>query len=171
MNRTSFFLCLLSIFLLVQLGCGEAEKGSSDPETDAMKSSTQDSIDYLWTLIGESGTYSDSGGLVLNGLEEQVVYTAERPGRQAGTLPIADFLKMWQDPETVSSLETDPPNALLTTIDETGKPSVAAMELTRSKFSNRTAQFVIAVHTGKIPPVFGSATLVIDGLVDTITTY
>ena len=171
MRRILFLFTVLSMTLFITAGCEEGEHKAEDGGQKDAEASKAQKNDYLWTLAGKSGTYSDSGGLVLNELQENVVYFAERPDRKTGTLGMSEFLKMWESPGTVSSLKSDPPNALLTTIDGSGAANISVVELTGSSFVNGSARFTVDVREGLIPSSFAAATIVIDGLIDTVPMY
>ena len=163
------------VFLLFIVGCGEEAGESGRPEVDLYDQSTsgireEKKTQYLLTLVGTSGTYSESGELILSGLDPDAIYFSERPDRRAGKLAMADFMKIWSDSASDSFL-SDPPNALLSVFNETNKPLISVIELTDAKITNSTARFMTSVHEGTIPPAFGPATLVIDGLKDTTPEY
>lgn len=117
--------------------------------------------EYLYALVASSGLYNDSIGLVLNGLRDDAIYFAERPGRKSGKLDIDDFQTLWEGEEMQKSLMYDPPNALLS-ITEGGETSVSVVEILEGEFMDTSVTFQVALLEGTIPESFGANSLVID---------
>ena len=117
--------------------------------------------EYLYALVGSSGSYNDSAGLVLNGLRDGAVFFAERPGRKSGSLELDDFRTIWEGEMMQKALNYDPPNALLS-ITENGQTSVSVVEILEGEFVGNNVTFQVAVLEGVIPETFGSNSLVID---------
>jgi len=156
------------LLLLILVGCNEPARDrdgtnrvSEDQTEGTAAAAPAQSPGLLYAVVGSSGSFSGSG-LVMNGLSDDAVYFAERPGRNAGQISLADFSAFWKSAETAGAIEADPPNAIIS-LSEPGKGmAVAVLELLDGTVADSVATFSVRVLEGTIPEKFDSASLVID---------
>jgi hypothetical protein len=98
--------------------------------------------------------------LTLSGVDERIVYMAERPDRDAGQITTEQFLKSWSAAK--DAFANDPPNASLSYI-ENGANKVAIVILTDPESTSKQMRYKVKVLLGTVPPKGTSATLFIDG--------
>lgn len=140
-------------------------------------------ISYLFVLAGfTSGTFTanDDGSheLALSGTPEQIVYFADRPGREVGTVPTGHGL------EILGIEGDDPPNAALVITLDDGTTDTVVLELTAYSLDATAGSLTFTVTVlgsdalgedgmglaeeplpvETIPASFGSSSLFIDNL-------
>jgi hypothetical protein len=127
-------------------------------QTDAAEESEQPS--FLFVLSGSSGSAED-GTLTLDGVSS-VVYFSDRPDRIAGHISLADLSASWGAVGDESAFAADPPNAVLSLLEEDVVDNVV-LELLALQTSDETATFTVEVLDGTLPTgTFGAASLFID---------
>ncbi len=113
---------------------------------------------FLFVMSAVSGSY-DGETLTLTGVPS-VVYFSDRPYRIAGHMSIQEFVEMWE--EGTDSYEVDPPNATLSSYDDSGDIDVV-IELTGTPdVSGASVVFPVKVLLGNIPEVLSASSLFID---------
>ncbi|STX28565.1 Uncharacterised protein [Legionella beliardensis] len=60
--------------------------------------------------------------LTLRDVPAYVGYFTDRPKRQAGTLPLTQFIELWSDKNLKNNFSAVPPNAAIAMIATSGKP-------------------------------------------------
>ena len=82
-----------------------------------MHQSAQESgrIDALF-VQNSSAFSSHDDEITLHGVADATVYFSDRPRREAGHMPSARFLELWDDDTT--SFAVEPPHAVLSFLDE-----------------------------------------------------
>ena len=125
---------------------------------------------FLYTQTAHSGTLSPETAdgrriLTLNDVSPTTVYFSERPDRETGHQPTAEFISDWNYSE--DSFADNPPNAALDIIGENSQ-SIAIVELMGARYDaqNKTLEYEVIVlddeSNGTLPAVFDEAVLFID---------
>ena len=120
-----------------------------------------DAISFLLALSAQSGSFEEQR-LTLNDVP-LVIYFSDRPERIVGHVPVAQFLKLWD--EGPDSFVADPPNAVLSVLGNTGEKKGiedTVIELCRPERDDSSVTFDIRILSGHIPASFGAASLFID---------
>ncbi len=108
----------------------------------------------------DANTYT----LTLNNIPEFVTYFADRPKRNAGTIPLEQFLKLWQY-QGHDSFKTDPPNAVLSAVkmgfSSADAVSSFTIELLDPEYdaASKTLNFTVIPLKGEINPLPTDAVL------------
>lgn len=165
-----FILPVLVLSAMFAAGCdgtvGDRDGDNVRSETDKKelpRAPLDRKPEYMYALVGTSGSFSDTGTLVMKGLQDDAVYFAERPGRNSGTYTLDEFELIWNGRQMQESMSVDPPNALLSVRDGANS-EIAVVEILAGKFAGKTATFRVVLLEGDIPNSFGACTLVIDAL-------
>jgi hypothetical protein len=117
-------------------------------------------IDALFVQSATSFT-SAPGTITLHGLADSTVYFADRPRREIGHIASLRFVELWS--EDASSLAADPPNAVLSFLDENGEaPEDVVLVLREPRLSGRTISYRVEILEGSLPRRFGPCALFID---------
>jgi hypothetical protein len=117
-------------------------------------------IDALFVQSATSFT-SAPGTITLHGLASSTVYFADRPRREIGHIPSHRFVELWDD--DANSLAVDPPNAVLSFLDENGDaPDDVVLVLREPRLAERTISYRIDILEGSLPRRFGPCALFID---------
>ena len=101
--------------------------------------STEQEIGLLFAQTANRGTMKPIEGptprfnLKLRGINSQVVWFQDRPGRQSGHIPSPDFVRAWAGFGFVE----DPPNAALTLLHAGDRQDTVVMELGRPHFKKK----------------------------------
>ena len=115
---------------------------------------------FLFVVSGSSGSV-DGDSLTLQDVPA-VIYFSDRPARVAGHMAVADFVANWSATADTDSFAFDPPNAVLSVLDEDG-PVDIVIELSDADVDGDSLTFAIEVLDGTLPVgPFGSASVFID---------
>lgn len=169
MRVRNLLLLVTALSAMLSVGC---EGTVGDRDGDNVRSETRQKAlpsapldrkpEYMYALVGTSGSFSDTGTLVMKGLKDDAVFFAERPGRHSGTYTLDEFELIWNGKQMQESISVDPPNALLSVRNGADVDEVAVVEILSGKFAGKTVTFRVVLLEGDIPNSFGACTLVID---------
>ena len=117
-------------------------------------------IDALF-VQSAMGFTSESGTVTLHGLAESTVYFADRPRREVGHMRSRDFIALWD--AGVYSFAVDPPNAVLSFLDDEGNgPDDAVVVLHEPHLARDRLTYRVDVLEGKLPERTGPCAVFID---------
>jgi hypothetical protein len=120
-------------------------------------------VERIDALFVQSATAFSSGPgtITLHGLADSTVYFADRPRREIGHIPSHRFVQLWEP--GANSFAVDPPNAVLSFLDEEGTaPEDAALVLREPRLEDDTLSYSVEILDGNLPPRFGPCALFID---------
>jgi len=144
--RFVYSVLLTGLGLLVFASYSSAET----PKTDKVK--------MLFVQSTTSGS-SDGKTLTLNGVPS-TLYFSDRPKRIAGHMQTDSFVAEWAKGK--DSFESNPPNAVLSVISESGVID-STVELSNPQLKGNQISYQLKVLDGTPPTQFKSASLFIDG--------
>jgi hypothetical protein len=98
--------------------------------------------------------------MTLHGLAESTVYFADRPRREIGHIPSRRFVELWA--VGAHSFAVDPPNAVISFLDEEGDASDVVVVLHEATLEGDDVTYRITVLEGKLPEEAGPCSLFID---------
>jgi hypothetical protein len=125
---------------------------TSDPQVER--------IDALFVQSATAFT-SGPGTITLQGLADSTVYFADRPRREIGHIPSRRFVELWET--GANSFAVDPPNAVLSFLDENGSaPEDAVVVLREPSLEDAQLTYSVEVLEGSLPPHWGPCALFID---------
>ena len=125
---------------------------TSDPQVER--------IDALFVQSATAFT-SGPGTITLHGLSDSTVYFADRPRREIGHLPSHRFVELWDSGP--ASFAVDPPNAVLSFLDENGSaPEDAVVILREPRLEDGKLSYKVEILDGTIPLRSGPCSLFID---------
>ena len=125
---------------------------TSDPQVER--------IDALFVQSATAFT-SGPGTITLHGLSDSTVYFADRPRREIGHIASHRFVELWDNGP--ASFAVDPPNAVLSFLDEHGSaPEDAVVILREPRLEAGKLSYKVEVLDGTIPPRSGPCSLFID---------
>ena len=171
-------LAVLGLVAVAATACSSASAREQPQERPAQKPQEQD-IGLLFAQTADGGTLKPVEGtssfeLTLNGVTPQTVWFSDRPARQSGHIPIAEFVKSWEGYGFVE----DPPNAALAVVGADDGQDTVVVELGSPEFdeAQNTVRFpaeVLDEATGNLSHLasdldqsvetsFGTASLFID---------
>ncbi len=117
-------------------------------------------IDALF-VQSATGFSSGHGTVTLHGLTSSTVYFADRPRREIGQLPSRRFIELWN--AGVNSFAVDPPDAVLSFLDEDGHaPDDAVVVLREPHLAGDELTYSVDVLEGTLPERSGACALFID---------
>jgi hypothetical protein len=117
-------------------------------------------IDALFVQSATAFT-SDRDTVTLHGLTSSTVYFADRPRREIGHLPSRRFVELWD--AGVNSFAVDPPDAVLSFLDEDGEgPDDAVVVLREPRLTGDELTYSVDVLEGTLPERSGPCALFID---------
>jgi hypothetical protein len=117
-------------------------------------------IDALFVQSASSSS-SDERTVTLHGLTDSTVYFADRPRREVGHIPSHRFVELWEGDE--SGFSVDPPNAVLSFLDEDGPtPEDAVVVLRDPHLEGHDLTYTVDVLEGTLPIRTGPCALFID---------
>ena len=130
-----------------------------------MTACTQKKEEVLLMIQASSGkvTGNSSIGYTLTHKEmhDTVIWFSNRPNRKAGSIPVKDLLKAWD--EGKDSFKKDPPNAIL--VIANSEPVVVELVLITSNGNKASFQLTqLEGQEHKIKDKSGPTTIYIDGL-------
>jgi hypothetical protein len=121
-------------------------------------SAETDDVELLFVQSATSGSF-DGTTLTLGGIAS-TSYFSDRPNRIAGQMGTDTFVGQWA--EGKDSFKSDPPNAVLSVLGESGA-SDSVVELSNPKLEGGQLSYQVKVLDGKPPARFKTASLFIDG--------
>ena len=104
-------------------------------KTVTLGSATHERIDALF-VQSATGFTSERGTITLHGLAESTVYFADRPRREVGHMRSSSFIELWD--VGVYSFAIDPPNAVLSFLDDGKTPDDVVVVLHDPGSTERT---------------------------------
>ena len=117
-------------------------------------------IDALF-VQSAAGFTSEAGTVTLHGLTGTTVYFADRPRREVGHLASRRFVELWDC--GVNSFAVDPPDAVLSFLDESGSgPGDAVVVLREPRLAGDELTYSVEVLEGTLPERSGPCSLFID---------
>lgn len=114
-------------------------------------------IEYLYVVSSEAGEFKGDK-LTLRGARS-TLYFSDRPNRVAGHMSLAQFMRTWE--QNAKDLQSDPPNAVISILDENGNKDVV-IEISEPVLDNAVLTFSAKVLNGVLPETFGISSLFID---------
>lgn len=116
-------------------------------------------IDALF-VQGASRFSSTQETVTLHGLGDSTVYFADRPRREIGHIPSHRFVELWS--AGVHSFAEDPPNAVISFLDDEGDTSDVVVVLHEATLEGDDLTYRIDVLEGTLPEESGPCSLFID---------
>jgi hypothetical protein len=116
-------------------------------------------IDALF-VQSAMGFTSESGTVTLHGLAESTVYFADRPRREVGHMRSRNFIALWD--AGVQSFAVDPPNAVLSFLDDEDGPDDVVVVLHEPHLAGDRLTYRVDVLEGRLPERTGPCALFID---------
>jgi hypothetical protein len=126
--------------------------GISDPQ-----------VERIDALFVQSATAFSSapGSITLHGLADSTVYFADRPRREIGHIPSQRFVELWK--EGASNFSVDPPNAVLSFLDQDGgAPPDVVVLLAEPRLEGNELSYSVEILDGTLPARCGPCSLFID---------
>jgi hypothetical protein len=123
----------------------------------------QPQLERIDALFVQSATGLTSGNqaITLVGLSDSTVYFADRPRREIGHIPSQRFVELWK--AGVNSFAIDPPNAVISFLDEgEGAPDDAVIVLREPSLDGGNLTYKVDVLEGALPDEAGPCALFID---------
>lgn len=120
-------------------------------------------VERIDALFVQSGTAFSSapGTITLHGLAGSTVYFADRPRREIGHIPSQRFVQLWE--AGASNFSVDPPNAVLSFLDENGEsPPDVVLVLRAPRLEADSLSYTVEILDGTLPARSGPCTLFID---------
>jgi len=120
-------------------------------------------VERIDALFVQSATAFSStpGSLTLHGLADSTVYFADRPRREIGHIPSQRFVDLWE--EGASNFSVDPPNAVLSFLDQEGEtPPDAVVLLREPHLEGDALSYDVEILEGTLPARSGPCSLFID---------
>ena len=107
------------------------------------------------------GITSTGSTITLHDVTPATLYFSDRPERVVGHMTTADFVDLWGQGE--NSFATDPPNAVLSSVDSTADaPSDAVVVITDPVLDGTQLSYSVVALEGVVPAIDGPVTLFID---------
>lgn len=117
-------------------------------------------IDALF-VQSATGFTSGPGTVTLHGLTSSTVYFADRPRREIGHIPSHRFVELWG--AGVNSFAVDPPNAVISFLEEEGGASDDAVVVLREpELDGDDLTYRVEVLEGTLPERSGPCSVFID---------
>jgi hypothetical protein len=120
-------------------------------------------VERIDALFVQSATAFSSapGTITLHGLAGSTVYFADRPRREIGHIPSHRFVQLWE--AGASNFSVDPPNAVLSFLDDNGdSPPDAVLVLREPRLEADSLSYKVEILDGTLPARSGPCTLFID---------
>jgi hypothetical protein len=120
-------------------------------------------VERIDALFVQSATAFSSapGSITLHGLADSTVYFADRPRREIGHIPSHRFVELWES--GASNFAVDPPNAVLSFLDEDGEaPPDAVVVLRDPRLEEDSLSYSVEILDGTLPARCGPCALFID---------
>ena len=133
--------------------------GQTLGKTVNLGSATHERIDALF-VQSATGFTSEGGTITLRGLAESTVYFADRPRREVGHMRSRSFIELWD--VGGSSFAVDPPNAVLSFLDDGNAPDDVVLVLHDPRLDGENLTYRVDVLEGTLPERTGACALFID---------
>ena len=120
-------------------------------------------VERIDALFVQSATAFSSapGSITLHGLADSTVYFADRPRREIGHIPSHRFVELWE--AGARNFSVDPPNAVLSFLDEDGEsPPDAVVVLREPRLGKDSLSYSVEILDGTLPARSGPCALFID---------
>jgi hypothetical protein len=120
-------------------------------------------VERIDALFVQSATALSSGPgtITLHGLADSTVYFADRPRREIGHIPSRRFVELWET--GANRFAVDPPNAVLSFLDESGtEPEDAVVVLREPRLEDDGLSYNVEILEGSLPHRAGPCALFID---------
>jgi hypothetical protein len=120
-------------------------------------------VERIDALFVQSATAFSSGPgtITLHRLADSTVYFADRPRREIGHIPSRRFIELWE--AGANTFAVDPPNAVLSFLDEDGTaPEDAVVVLREPRLEDDKLSYGVEILEGSLPPRWGPCSLFID---------
>ena len=120
-------------------------------------------MERIDALFVQSATAFSSGlgTITLHGLADSTVYFADRPRREIGHIPSRRFVELWAT--GVGSFAVDPPNAVLSFLEQNGTTVEGAVVVLREPhLEDDKLSYSVEILEGSLPPRYGPCALFID---------
>ena len=128
-----------------------------------MSSISDSQVERIDALFVQSATAFSSvpGTITLHGLADSTVYFADRPRREIGHIPSSRFVELWK--AGASNFSLDPPNAVLSFLDQDGEsPPDAVVLLREPRLDADSLSYTVEILDGTLPARSGPCALFID---------
>jgi hypothetical protein len=136
-----------------------ANGGQTLGKTVNLASAAHERIDALF-VQSATGFTSEGGTITLHGLAESTVYFADRPRREVGHMRSSSFIELWD--VGVYSFAVDPPNAVLSFLDDGNAPDDVVVVLHDPQLERDGLTYRVDVLDGALPEQTGACALFID---------
>ena len=116
-----------------------------------MSGTTDPQVERIDALFVQSATAfsSDAGTITLHGVADSTVYFADRPRREIGHIPSRRFVELWET--GANSFAIDPPNAVLSFLDDNGgAPEDAVVVLREPRLEGGTLSYTVEMLEGTL---------------------
>jgi len=120
-------------------------------------------VERIDALFVQSATAFSSGlgTITLHGLADSTVYFADRPRREIGHIPSRRFVELWAT--GVGSFAVDPPNAVLSFLEQNGTTVEGAVVVLREPhLEDDKLSYSVEILEGSLPARDGPCALFID---------
>ena len=120
-------------------------------------------VERIDALFVQSATAFSSapGSITLHGLADSTVYFADRPRREIGHIPSRRFVELWKT--GASNFSVDPPNAVVSFLDEDGEsPPDAVVVLREPRLEKDSLSYSVEILDGTLPARSEPCALFID---------
>ena len=124
-----------------------------------LASAAHERIDALFVQSATGFTSKDEM-ITLHGLAESTVYFADRPRREVGHMRSSSFIELWD--VGVYSFAVDPPNAVLSFLDDGNAPDDVVVVLHDPQLERDGLTYRVDVLDGALPEQTGACALFID---------
>ena len=146
---------LLYLLLTVLIvGCSTDDDNSNDNSSDLQK-------EWLYTHTSLDATATNSTTIVIP-LTGDIFAFTDRPNREYKYISGDEFASYWNDYDDENSFKLDPPNAVLTWVDEDGVEEVEVV-ITDAHFDGTNMIYTIENTTITANQTFDDVSLFIDG--------
>ncbi|MDB4114139.1 BspA family leucine-rich repeat surface protein [Flavobacteriaceae bacterium] len=146
---------LLYLFLTVLIvGCSTDDDNNNDNSTDLQK-------EWLYTHTSLDATATNSTTIVMP-LSGDIFAFTDRPYREHKYISGDEFASYWNDYDDENSFKLDPPNAVLTWVDEDGVEEVEVV-ITDAHFDGTNMIYTIENTTITANQSFEDVSLFVDG--------
>jgi hypothetical protein len=141
---------------------GRRQRTTQARNSQAVAKSLDPQLERIDALFVQGAArFSSTGDTVtLHGLVDSTVYFADRPRREIGHIPSHRFVELWT--AGVHSFAADPPNAVISFLDEGGDTSDVVVVLHEAILEGDDLTYRIEVLEGTLPAESGPCTLFID---------
>jgi hypothetical protein len=116
--------------------------------------------EFLFVQTAKDIAYKD-GVLTLQDVSPVTVFFSDRPQRIVGHVRNDLFLKKWA--EGSNSFKSDPPNAVLSVLDQKAPPTGAVVVLSNPRLNGNILAYDVRTLKGNLPATGIDGTLFIDG--------